>query len=164
MWSQSFQDRSHLGPNWSICLTKIFLENVKTYFWSTYNTVLLYDSFSFNEVKLCLIVGFNLVVLEKKKLDMLKSIEFGDLIRLFSSSRWPERVYLGWFVWDLVGRLLKMQGSRWSVKARQGPCPIGSSLSTGFQVYLPKCWDSYVSPGCTIELAFFWVFLLFLAC
>ena len=37
--------------------------------------------------------------------------------------------------------------------------PIGSSLSTGFQVYLSKCWDPYLSPGCTIRLAFFWVFL-----
>ena len=35
-----------------------------------------------------------------------------------------------------------------------------SSLSTGFQVYLSKCWDPYVSPGCTARLAFFWVFLL----
>ena len=32
---------------------------------------------------------------------------------------------------------------------------IGSSLGTGFQVYLSKCWDPYVSPGCMIQLVFF---------
>ena len=37
--------------------------------------------------------------------------------------------------------------------------PIGSFLSTVFQIYLPKCWDPYVSPGCMIRLAFFRVFL-----
>ena len=52
-----------------------------------------------------------------------------------------------------------MQASRLLVKAHQGPGPIGFSLSTGFQVYLSKCWDPYVSPGCTIRLVFFWVFL-----
>ena len=40
--------------------------------------------------------------------DMLKSIEFGDLVRLFESSRRSDRIYLGWFVRDLVGRLFKM--------------------------------------------------------
>ena len=52
-----------------------------------------------------------------------------------------------------------MQASRRSVKAHKGSGPIGSSLSAGFQVYLSKCCDPYVSPGCTIRLAFFWVFL-----
>ena len=42
-----------------------------------------------------------------------------------------------------------------SVKAHQSFGSIGSSLSTGFQVYLCKCWDPYVSPGCTIRLVFF---------
>ena len=37
--------------------------------------------------------------------DMLKSIGFGDLVGLFASSRWSDRVYLRWYVWDLVGRL-----------------------------------------------------------
>ena len=32
---------------------------------------------------------------------------------------------------------------------------ISSSLSTGFQVYLCKCWDPCESPGCTIWLVFF---------
>ena len=45
----------------------------------------------------------------------------------FASSRRSDRVYFGWFVWDLVGRLFRIS--------------IGSSLSTGFQVYLSKCWD-----------------------
>ena len=53
----------------------------------------------------------------------------------------------------------KMQASRQSIKAYQGSGPIGSALSTGFQIYLSKCWDPYVSPGCLIQLAFFWVFL-----
>ena len=47
---------------------------------------------------------------------MLKSIRFGDLERPFSSSRRSDRVYLGWFVWDSVWRLFRMQASRWSVK------------------------------------------------
>ena len=41
---------------------------------------------------------------------------FGYLVRLFSSSTWSDRVYLGWFVWDLVGRLFRMQAGRRSVK------------------------------------------------
>ena len=45
-----------------------------------------------------------------------------------------------------------MQGSRQSVNARQS---FGSSLSFGFQFYLSKCWDPYVSPGCIIRLVFF---------
>ena len=48
-----------------------------------------------------------------------------------------------------------MQASRRSVKAHQSFGSIGSSLSTGFQVYLSKWWDPYVSPGCTIRLVFF---------
>ena len=32
---------------------------------------------------------------------------------------------------------------------------IGSSLGTGFQVYLSKCWDPYMSPGCMIQRVFF---------
>ena len=48
-----------------------------------------------------------------------------------------------------------MQALRRSVKAHQSFGSIGSSLSTGFQVYLSKCWDPYVSPGCMIRLVFF---------
>ena len=40
-----------------------------------------------------------------------------DLVRLSSSSRRSDGVYLGWFVWDLVWRLFRMQASRRSVKA-----------------------------------------------
>ena len=90
---------------------------------------------------------------------MQKSIEYGDLFRPFSSLRRSDRVSFGCFVWDLVGRIFKMQALKQSVKVYYGSSPIGSSLSTGFQVYLCKCWDPYVSPGCTIRLAFFWVFL-----
>ena len=45
------------------------------------------------------------------------------------------------------------------MEASQGLWSHRSSVSTGFQVYLSKCWDPYVSSGCTIQLAFFWVFL-----
>ena len=41
-------------------------------------------------------------ILGKECFDMLKSIGFGDLVRLFSSSRRSDRVYLGWCVWDSV--------------------------------------------------------------
>ena len=47
-----------------------------------------------------------------------------------------------------------MQGSRRSVQAHEGFRSIGSTLSTGFQVYLSKFWDSYISPGSTIWLVF----------
>ena len=52
----------------------------------------------------------------KDYFDMLKSIGFGDLVGLFASSRRSDSVYLGWFVWDLGGRLFKMEASRRSVK------------------------------------------------
>ena len=48
-----------------------------------------------------------------------------------------------------------MQASRRSVKAHYSFGSIGCSLSTGFQVYLSKCWDPFVSPGCRIGLVFF---------
>ena len=48
-----------------------------------------------------------------------------------------------------------MQASRRSVKAHQSFGSIGSSLSTGFQVYLSKSWDPFVSPGCTVRLVSF---------
>ena len=81
---------------------------------------------------------------------MLSSIGYGDFVRVFWSTRPYDRVYLGWFIFDLVGRLFTMQASRQSVKAHYSFGSIGSSLSTGFQVYLSKCWDPYVSPSCTI--------------
>ena len=56
---------------------------------------------------------------------------FGGLVRLFSSSRQSDRDYLGWFVWDLVGKLFKMQGSRQPVKAYQGFGPIVHLLAQG---------------------------------
>ena len=48
-----------------------------------------------------------------------------------------------------------MQALRRSVKAHYSFGSIGSSLSTGFQVYLSKSWDQYVSSGCMIRLVFF---------
>ena len=81
---------------------------------------------------------------------MLSSIGYGDFLRICSSFRGYDRVYLGWFILDLVWRLFMMKASRWSVKAHYMFGSIGSSLSTGFQVYLSKCCDPYVSPRCTI--------------
>ena len=48
-----------------------------------------------------------------------------------------------------------MQASRKSVRAHQSFGSIGSSLSTGFQVYLSRCWDLYASPGFMIQFVFF---------
>ena len=48
-----------------------------------------------------------------------------------------------------------MQASRRSGKAHQSLGSGGSSHSTGLKIYLSKCWDPYVSPGCTIRLVFF---------
>ena len=49
--------------------------------------------------------------------DVLKSTGFGNLVRPLSILRQSDRVYLDWFVWDLVGRLFKMQASKQSEKA-----------------------------------------------
>ena len=54
-----------------------------------------------------------------------------------------------------------MQASRRSVKAHQSFGSIGSSLSTGFQVYLSKCWDLYASPDCMVQRVFFSSFFAF---
>ena len=56
-------------------------------------------------------------ILGKECFHMPKSLGFGGLVKLFSSSRRSDRVYLGWCVWDLVWRLFRMQASRRSVKA-----------------------------------------------
>ena len=67
---------------------------------------------------------------------VLNSIGFQDLVRLFSSLKRSDRFCLGWFFWDLAGSLFEMEASRRSVKTHKGSRLIGSSLSTGFQVYL----------------------------
>ena len=102
-------------------------------------------------------------ILLKECFDMLSSIGYGDFARVFWSSRQYDSVYLGWFILCLVWRLFTMQASRRSVKAHYSFGSIGSSLSTVFEVYLSKCLDPYVSPGCTI--CFFLQFLsLILVC
>ena len=58
-------------------------------------------------------------------------------------------------------RLFKLPTFRPAVEAHQESGSIGSSLSIGFQVYLYKCWDPFVSPGCIIRLVFFGVSSLF---
>ena len=42
------------------------------------------------------VIGISVAcILAKECFDILKSIGFGDLVRLFSRSRWSDRVYLG---------------------------------------------------------------------
>ena len=86
--------------------------------------------------------------LRKIYFDMLKSTGFGDLVRHFSSSRQSNRVYLGWFVWYLVGRLFKLQALRQSRKARASVL-LALLLALGCMC-TSNCGDPYVSPGCTI--------------
>ena len=89
-------------------------------------------------------------ILLKECFHMLSSMECGDFVRVFWSTRPYDRVYLAWFIFDLVWRLFTMQASRRSVKAHYSFGCIDSSLSTGFQVYLCNCWGPYVSPSCMI--------------
>ena len=100
-------------------------------------------------------------ILEKECFDMLSNLGYGDFVRVFSSSRRYDRVYLGWFILDLVCRLFMMEASRWPVKAHYTFGSIGSCLSTGLQVYLSKCLDPYVTPRCTMcfFLQVFWLIL-----
>ena len=98
-------------------------------------------------------------IFEKKCFDILKSIGFVHFLRLFSSSRRSDRVYLGWFVWDSVAKLFMMQGSRRSVQAHEGFGSIGSTLSSGFCVCRPGqynmiCWELILVSG---FFAFLWL-------
>ena len=68
--------------------------------------------------------------------DMLKSIEFCGLVRLFSSLMWCHTL-IGWFVWDLVGRLFKMQPLRRSVKAHY---------------YLTCLWENVIKKGTVLQI------------
>ena len=76
----------------------------------------------------------------KDDFDMLKSIEFGNVVNPLLSSRGFDRVCQGWFLEDFVEELFQSQASRQSVEAHLGFASIASSLSTRFQVYLSKCW------------------------
>ena len=51
-------------------------------------------------------------ILEKECFDMLRTIGDGDFVRVFSSFRRYDSVYLGWFVLDWVCRIFMMQASR----------------------------------------------------
>ena len=84
--------------------------------------------------------------------DMLKSMKFGNLVDLLSSSRRFDRVCQDWFVWDFVEGLFQRQASRRSVKGfgsllvpLLALCSKSTSLSAGF---------SFVSPGCRLWLVF----------
>ena len=96
-----------------------------------------------------------LCIFGKECFDMLKSIGFGNLVSIFSSSRRSDGIYLGRFVRGLIGILFKMQALRSLVKAHWDFVSISFFLSTGFQVYLSKSWDAYLSPGCATRLALF---------
>ena len=100
--------------------------------------------------------------LRKIYFDMLKSTGFGDLVRHFSSSRQSNRVYLGWFVWYLVGRLFKLQALRQSRKARASVL-LALLLALGCMC-TSNCGDPYVSPGCTIFFFLLGSFFLISAC
>ena len=43
-----------------------------------------------------------------------------------------------------------------SVKTRYGFGLAPLSALGSIEVYISNCWDPYVSPGCMIELVFFW--------
>ena len=101
-------------------------------------------------------------ILEKECFDMLSSIGYGDFARIFSRFRRYNTVNLGWSILDWVCRLFMMQASRRSVKVHFRFGSIGSSVSTGFKVYLSNCWDPYVSASCTI--CFLKFFCLISAC
>ena len=47
---------------------------------------------------------------QKECFDVLKKIGFGDLVRLFSSTRQSHRVYVDWFTLHLIGRLFNGSG------------------------------------------------------
>ena len=81
---------------------------------------------------------------------MLSTIGDGDFVRLFSSSRWYDRVDPGWLILDLVRRMFTMQASRGSVKVRFRFGSIPSSLSTALEVYLSKYLYPYVCVICMI--------------
>ena len=151
-WREKFEESSFkLSKVSKIC-------TLMGYFWIKYMVELKkYRGVMFRDTEKSWAL-VDLVFLEKFVFDMLKSIWFGDLARPFSSLTRSDRVYLGWFVWDSVRRLFQMQALNQSVKGHYGFSSIGSSLSTGFHVYLSKCWDPYVSPGCTVQLNFFWGF------
>ena len=95
-------------------------------------------------------------ILEKECFDMVRNIGYWDFVRVFSSSRRYDRVYLGWFIFNLVCRLFMREALRWSEKAHYRFGSIGSCLSTGFQVQcvqyvffhqffclISSCWSCY---------------------
>ena len=71
-----------------------------------------------NYLKLpCIIAIETVMCLMHCRILQCKAEWFGDLVRLFSSSRQCDMAYLGWFVWDLVGTLLYMETWKKLVKA-----------------------------------------------
>ena len=100
---------------------------------------------------------------------MLKGRGFGAFVRLFSSSRWSERVYLGWCVWDSVWRSL---GSKlWHNQSRLTRASVlvarllalaskCTSQSSGIHVWVQGVQDDLFSSG--VFLPYFSMLILLL--
>ena len=100
---------------------------------------------------------------------MLKSIGFGALVRLFSSWRRSDRVYLGWCVWDSVwgslGCKLRHNQSRLT-RASVLLAPLlalafkSTSLSSGIHVWVQAVQYDLFSSG--VFLPYFSMLILLL--
>ena len=87
---------------------------------------------------------------------MLKSIGFGALVRLFSSSRRSDRVYLGWCVWDSVWGSwgCKLQDNQWRLTRASvlmarvlALASKSTSLSAGIHVWVQGVQYNLFSSG-----------------
>ena len=83
------------------------------------------------------------------------------MVRVFSSLRQSDRVYLGWFVWDFVKKLLKMQASRRPEQTHKTSVLLHLLLALCLNSISQSAGIHMWSPGCTMQLVFFWVFLPF---
>ena len=90
---------------------------------------------------------------------MLKSIGFGALVRLFSSWRRSDRVYLGWCVWDSVWGSLgcKLRENEWRVTRGSvllarllALASKSTSLSSGIRVWIQDVQYDLFSSGVVV--------------
>ena len=100
---------------------------------------------------------------------MLKSIGFGALVRLFSSWRRSDRVYLGWCVWDSVwgslGCKLRHNQSRLTRASVLLACLLAlasksSSLRAGIHVWVHTVQYHLFSSGVFLPYFSMLIFLL----